>query len=174
MASPLRSRPFKLLGYRFVRGVFDERPVDEGSELYLVVVPHKPVDTGQAVESRTVVELQMIIGIVKDGPVNATDPNIEDTLFGSHAVLAAKCVAGYVAKEKKANRDLSKFDDMLQHAVEQLYQVVRAKAISIAADSGFDASDIPVEIDVDNLFRYIGEDEPPRPSKAVRKKASKP
>jgi hypothetical protein len=137
-------------------------------------VPRKPVATEHKVESRTVVELQMIIGIVNDGPVNAADPNIEDTLFGSHAVLAAKCVAGYVAKEKEANRSLSKFDEMLQHAVEQLYQVVRAKAISIAADSGFDASDIPVEIDVDNLFRYIGEDEPPRPSKALRKKASKP
>jgi hypothetical protein len=57
MTIALRTRPFRLLGYRFVRGIFNERTLDESADLYLAVIPTKPVATGHEVESRQVVEL---------------------------------------------------------------------------------------------------------------------
>jgi hypothetical protein len=169
MTIALRTRPFRLLGYRFVRGIFNERTLDESADLYLAVIPTKPVATGHEVESRQVVELSMLIGITRDDVTNIAESKIEETLFGPNTVLATKCVAGYVAKEVVYDRDLSKFDEMLQHAVEQLYQVVRSKAIIIAGDSGFDATDIPVEVDVESLFKHVRSDEAPRSAKAVKK-----
>jgi hypothetical protein len=154
-----------------MRGAYDERPAEDGDDLVLVVSPSSPKVTEHEVGSRRVIELPLTIAILKDGNVDASEGPDISRLFGPNTVLAAKCVAGYVAKEPADDGNLVKFEEMLQHACEQLYQVVRSKAISIAADAGFDASDIPAEVESEKLFAKKGQD--PAEMKEVSRKTRK-
>lgn len=177
MTLSIRNRPFSLLGYRFVRGLFDERPTDREGQLYLVILPVQPTFTTHSTKDRRVVEISMTLTIVRSDKDDPEELQVEDAAFGPGAVLSVKYEAGYIAKLNKHDGDLQVFEEMVQHAFEQLYQVVRAKAMSIAVDSGFDASHIPIEVDAVNIFKGQSQASdsisPPLSSKRSRHKPPK-
>jgi hypothetical protein len=145
-------RPFKLLGHKIARLIYDERVLYEADSddlaLDLVIVPGKaPVVSTHVVEEQKVLELSMTIAIVKKGAIDRSEIGDGETCFGKDSVIAVKMHAGYIARNKSDEEKLEKFQDMMVAACEQLYQATRAQVVSLAANSAFDASDIPTEFD---------------------------
>lgn len=146
-----RVRPFKLLGYKLARAVFDERALVESADetaLDLVIVPGKEiVVSNHTAEERKVLELSMIIAAVRKGAIQRSDIGDGEACFGKDGVIAVQMHAGYISRDKDDEENIQAFQGMMLPAIEQLYQATRAQIVSLSVNTSFDASDIPAEFD---------------------------
>jgi len=92
-------------------------------------------------------------------------------LFNENTVLAVHTVAGYTSVSDEDDGNVAVFNVMLPFALEQLYQVVRSKAIELSFESGFDASHIPNEIDAQV---FSNQAKPKAPKSGVAPKNKRP